>query len=262
MFINAAVTRFPVDLNSTYQYVIGDSAHCAFQAVSSIPITQLEPRDVVYMRPAAIINQLAMAGRDMCMKTHHANLTIDDIPLCPAKISKGALYVVRDPRDVVISLSKHVGMDIDEAIDLMASENACLTRDGFHVFSLISSWSDNVRSWLDEQNAIPTQCVRYEDMLHDREATFVKILEALGLRLEPEAIEFGLEQTVFERLKQKEDETGFRETGNKQERFFNTGMAGKWRGILTDDQVARIERDHGDMMQELGYELSLTNVGV
>jgi len=258
MFVNCALTRFPVNLNAQYQYCLGDNFGNLYQAASVMPLSTMGVREVIYLRPAALINALAMAnGRDVCLKTHHANAPIEGIQMCPEKLTKGALYVVRDPRDVVLSFARHMGQTVDEAIASMANENMTIRQKGNLLFHHLSSWSQHVASWLTDKNPIKTACVRYEDMLQNPDRVFWKILDALGLRehVDDAAYQFALDQTQFEQLKRVEQQTGFRELGCKQATFFNTGRAGQWRSELIERQVALIERQHEGMMRELGYEL-------
>ncbi|MDB5359285.1 MAG: sulfotransferase domain protein, partial [Rhodospirillales bacterium] len=35
--------------------------------------------------------------------------------------------------------------------------------------------------------------------------------------------------------------------------FFREGKAGQWKKILSPEQVARIEADHGEQMRRFGY---------
>lgn len=256
MFFNCAITRFPVNLNAQYQYVTGDLLGHLYQSASALPLNEMGLREAIYLRPAALINALALnRGRDVCLKTHHANHEIDTIPMCPAKLSKGAVYLVRDPRDVAVSFAKHLGKTLDETIDLMGREGTCLQSDGNLLSHYLSSWSAHVRSWLSKDNPIPTSCVRYEDLLENPSERFRAILGALGLdeHVDEAAFQFAMEQTAFANLQATEDKTGFRETGRKQDRFFNAGRAGRWREVLTHDQVRRLEADHADVMSELGY---------
>jgi hypothetical protein len=255
MFLNAAITRFPVRLNSVYQYVAGDLTPAAYQSVLSVPLGQIGNREAIYCRPAALVNQLAQAGRDVCLKTHHANLSIDDIPLCPAKLSKGAVYLVRDPRDVCLSFARHMGVSVDQAIDMMARPHCTIAVKGGPLYHYLSSWSAHVRSWLDDRNPITTGMIRYEDLLADPWKAFRDIRSALGLddAIDDDALRFGIEQTEFDRLRAAEQKHGFAETGGKQKTFFHAGRSERWRTELTPDQVSRIERDHGPVMTELGY---------
>jgi hypothetical protein len=256
MFLNAAITRFPCRLNSVYQYVAGDLVPAAYQSVLSVPLDRIGTREAVYCRPAALVNQLAQVNRDLCLKTHHAQLTIDDIPLCPAKLSKGAVYLVRDPRDVCLSFARHMGVSADEAIAMMARPHCTIAVKGGPLFHYLTSWSAHVRSWLDTRSPIPTALIRYEDLVAYPLATFRALCGALGLddHIDDDALRYGVEQAAFDRLKKAEERQGFAETGNKQDSFFHRGRAGRWRDELTAEQVARIERDHGEVMAELGYE--------
>lgn len=264
MCVNCAVTRFPANINAAYQYACGDNAAQWIQSTSSVPLGDMGMREAIYLRPASLINRLAVdSPRDVCLKTHHANLACDEIPLIPPKLSKGAVYMIRDPRDVVVSFAKHMGITIDRAIDLMETSNTIIHHQHNPIFHYLSDWSTHVRSWLDEANPVPTSCVRYEDMLAKPHATFGQIVGALGLDhvIDLEAIDFAIEQTRFDRIKQQESERGFRERGRKQGEFFNHGKAGMWREVLTAEQAGRIETCHGAVMDELGYHVSET-IGV
>ena len=256
MFLNAAVTRFPVDINAAFQYISGDLTVGAYQTCTPLPFSMMGVREAIYLRPASLLAQLTtQPNRDICLKTHHANVHVDNIPMCPPKLSKGAVYIVRDPRDVAVSFAKHMGVDINKAIDLMGNAQMCIHRNGSPLYHYISTWSNHVRSWLSQDNPIPISCIRYEDMLTSPQETFQKIVDGLGLtkHVDQEALEFGLEQSRFDKLKNQEQQSGFRETGTKQKTFFNAGQAGGWRDKLTTDQVRRIEREHRDVMEELGY---------
>ena len=258
LFVNCAITKFPVNLNTPFQYVLGDLSAAMYQSVSGVPLGLMGTREIVYLRPAALINRLAQhPQRDVCLKTHNANMAIDDVPLCPERITRAALYIVRDPRDVVISWAKHLGLSIDETITIMADESSNIRHEGVPMSHFVSSWSRHVKSWLSNQNGMDVVCVRYEDMLATPVATFSTVVEALGLQdiIDDGAFQFALEQTEFSNLKQLEQQDGFRERGINQGTFFNRGVSGGWRDVLTTDQARRIEDDHGEMMEVLDYEL-------
>lgn len=256
MFLNCAITHFPANINTTYQYVSSDLAEPTYQACSVLPITQIGFREAVYLRPAALVNQLALSqGHDCCLKTHNANLSIDDIPFCPVKLSKGAVYIVRDPRDIVISFAQHMGITIDRAIELMGNSNTLIHRKNKMLFHYLSSWSSHIKSWLSFDNPIPTSCIRYESMLKEPLITFRQILDALGLSdyVNDDVLQYAIEQTQFTVLKKQEEKQGFRELGDKQKVFFNNGTIGNWVDKLTANQLCQIEKDHGEVMTELGY---------
>ena len=56
-------------------------------------------------------------------KTHSANLKVGNNNFTNSKLTLGNIYIVRDPREIVISYSKYTGKTIDETIDLLAKVN-------------------------------------------------------------------------------------------------------------------------------------------
>ena len=159
MFINSALSGFPPNINAVFQYVTGDHLDTYYQLTSAIKISDMDALELVWYRPAVLLNYLASRYPcDACLKTHHANLGINNIFLCPAQISKGAVYLIRDPRDIAVSFSKHVGLSIDETIDLMGNEKATISTNkenkdkGSWTHDYLMSWSTHVKSWTSEEN--------------------------------------------------------------------------------------------------------------
>ena len=109
-------------------------------------------------------------------KTHSANASLDNHQYTNEKYSFGLIYIVRDPRDVVISYSKYQNITIDRAIEKI-TDKKIIEYSGFknnNGFSslitsklpyIMSSWDINYRSWntLD----IPKLFIRYEDLLNN-----------------------------------------------------------------------------------------------
>jgi hypothetical protein len=258
MFINAAVTGFPPDINAAFQYAGGDHLSTVAQLTCAIKVTDQDCLESVWYRPAILLNHLALIyPRDACLKTHHANITLCDIALCPHQISKGAVYLMRDPRDVAISFAKHMGMDIDDSINAMNNDKMKIHRKGNPAISFhhLGNWSEHVRSWDRDNNPIPTVAIRYEDLHKDPEHWFGIALNALGLSsvVDKDRLRWAIDATKFKNLKEQEDQKRFKETGGKQDKFFNRGISGYWRDILSKDQVKRIEDNHCDIMQDFNY---------
>lgn len=257
-FVNAYVTQVPLNINGHYQYATIDQQPQWYQHVAAKPLDQCHPAEIVYLRPAMLMHHCQMVWpRDTCLKTHHAAVEIDGIPLIPARLTKEAVYLIRDPRDVAVSYARHSGRSIDETIGIMAN-NAHAGDRGNNVKDFIASWSTHVDSWLNIR-VFPVHVFQFEDILADKEVAFRQILPALGFRQIDEAkFQFAMEQTDFPNLQRQEREHGFREA--KHDRFFHTGKAGQWREILSDEQVGRIETNHRQSMIRAGYEPSLMGV--
>ncbi|MCI5132636.1 MAG: hypothetical protein D3904_14255, partial [Candidatus Electrothrix sp. EH2] len=57
----------------------------------------------------------------------------------------------------------------------------------------------------------------------------------------------------FALLKEQEEQGNFKERPANAPCFFRKGMAGDWQEQLTEEQVERIIRDHGEVMRRFGY---------
>jgi hypothetical protein len=180
--------------------------------------------------------------------------------LAGARGAQAAVLIVRDPRDVAVSLAHHRGRPIDSAIALMADPQAALGQslDGHasrQLRQLLLSWSQHAQSWLDQCD-LPVLVVRYEDLSEDTAREFRRVLAFAELAPEPAQVDRAVSLAAFERLRELEARTGFRERSRKAPVFFRQGQAGAWRGTLTPAQIRDLEAAHGAMMRRLGYELS------
>ena len=158
--------------------------------------------------------------------------------------------VVRDPRDVACSFAPFFGVELDDAIDSMGSGTETGTGQPVHGVTAQpwGSWSDHARSWLGPDVPFPVHLVRYEDLRHDAVATLEPVFAAIGLECTREQLAAAVEEARFERLRESETKSGFREVSPNTRTFFREGRAGGWRDTLSDAQVAAIEADHGDVM--------------
>ncbi|SVE23112.1 uncharacterized protein METZ01_LOCUS475966, partial [marine metagenome] len=59
-------------------------------------------------------------------KTHSANLRVGENNFTDSNLTLGNIYIVRDPREIVISYSKYTGKSIDDTIDFLSSKGAVL----------------------------------------------------------------------------------------------------------------------------------------
>lgn len=215
--------------------------------------------DLLLLRPAALL-AMALRHGTAYVKTHAVNAIYEDVRLIPRTLCRKAVYIVRDPRDVAVSLAHHLGVDIDEAIDDMASpSNLFYTRGRV---TPTSTWSFNVGSWTnhDPDSVCDVLTLRYEDMLADPMAAFRNAVLHIGWELDEERLAAAIEATTFDRLSARERDAGFPGRSRHQEKFFRQGKAGAWQDVLTPEQAARIERDHGAVMVKHGYHVPLREV--
>lgn len=254
MFLNAYMSGFPLDINSGFQYASGDNNPGYFQSVYCRPVTELTHPEQIYIRPAALMTAISLSAcKHVCLKTHHAKVKVDDIPLFPPKVSAGGVYIIRDPRDIAISFADHLDSSIDETIAHMNEMEYVNEHSDSHLIHVLTTWSIHVDTWTVKNKDIPVTVIKYEDMLRRPEHEFTRILKALGVeKIDNRRLRFALEQTTFKNLQQLETNNGFRELG-KGRKFFRKGKANQWKKILTSEQIETIEQDHGEVMKRYGY---------
>ena len=186
------------------------------------------------------------------VKTHNILGKINRYPTINMEVTAGTIYIVRDPRDVVMSLADHLGATVDEAITVM--ETAAYQTKGSEevAFEIWGSWSQHVMSWTGTPRK-STLVVRYEDLQQDPRQVFKAIANHLYQSPTEEQITEAVKLSSFKELYDQESLGDFRERSPYAERFFRVGKSGQWRENLTAAQVQRIERSHGEQMKRFGY---------
>lgn len=227
-----------------------------FDRTLDIESSDLTDDEIARARPAQYAIESLEAKAPLFRKVHDAwGLTPTGTPLFPPELTRGAIYIVRDPRDVAVSYAHHMGKTVERTITHMENPSARLAmstrRIPFQLPQHISSWSGHVESWLDAP--VRLHLLKYEDMLARPVASFGKVAHFLGFDVSAATVEAAVNATRFDRLRASEDECGFVERMSDSARFFRRGIAGGWRDTLSDEQVTRIESEHGSMMRRLGY---------
>jgi hypothetical protein len=175
----------------------------------------------------------------------------DGTPAMTWDATAAAIYLVRNPLDVVISFSNHLGKSIDETIQFLNSEKSMSTQPNQIPFYL-GGWSGHVQGWT-EQKDLERVVVRYEDLIADPKPQFRKIAELLGLKVDDAGLERALGMTQFERLQEAEQKSGFKEKSPHSERFFRTGKTKQWLNRLSAAQIQQITSANQAMMERFGY---------
>jgi hypothetical protein len=236
----------PHNINKLVEFSVAECAAAFFHA----PGESLTTAQVQALRPS-VHEKLTRLHNDLVfVKTHNANLAVEHVPLCTPEHTAGAVYIVRDPRDVALSYAAYTGRGVDETIELMANPRAANASDGAQVFELLSSWSQHAVSWV----AAPKRLlVRYEDLVAEPERHFSRVIRFLGTgEVDAARLSRAMEFSSFSTLAAQEAESGYN-AGGKNETFFRAGKAGQWRERLTSAQAKRIEAAHGEVMRKFGY---------
>jgi hypothetical protein len=168
------------------------------------------------------------------------------------------IYLVRDPRDVAISLYhfRRKYRTIDDGYPL---ERYVLER--FLPGDMDASWGEHVGSWLGARRSDPRfLLVRYEDLLENPVGQLQRMAHFLGIDASADRLALAVECGAADRLRKLEkieSEKWVTTRGKRQDvAFIGSAKSGGWRSNLPDVSVQQIEVAWGDLMKSLGYELS------
>ena len=203
-------------------------------------------------------------------KTHNALCTINKNKFTDEFNTKAVIYIVRDPRNLITSLSNHYSFSIKEAFDFMTNKKKIIFPENFKDieknknmpldFNFLGDWSDHYQSWKNI-SFCPIKIISYEDIILNTSKVFHSVLEFLSqfmnLKIEKDKIEQSIHSTSFKKLSQMEDEQGFPETPiqnkEKKVRFFNLGEENDWKQMLDIKIAKKIDTVFKNEMNELNY---------
>ena len=100
------------------------------------------------------------------LKTHSSFVKINNCNFTDHKNTAGAIYVVRDPRNVVTSLSHHMGIDEDKAVNIMLNNNEIIQKTDKTTKTFLGSWKFHYNSWKNLNNKM--MLIKYEDLIEKK----------------------------------------------------------------------------------------------
>ena len=203
------------------------------------------------------------------LKTHSCLGNYKGNTFTSNETSLGAIYIVRDPRNVFTSLKNHFSYDDEKALQMILDKKGILMSNGYETFSYIGSWASNYLSWFNYKN-FRRLFVKYEDLLENKYETFRDIIvfsNTLMNRSEgvdKSKLQKAIETTNFDVLKNKEvkesfnsSDIGFKSWRNNHSEnknlFFNLGPENKWEKKLDKKIKEDIEINFNEEMKNLKY---------
>jgi hypothetical protein len=243
----------PVPIDQLTQFCLGESNAVPYEIRAKKPLDDMTEEEIVKLRPLIQRDFTRASPDSVFVKTHNYMGTWHDEPIHNMDVTAGAIYIVRNPLDVVLSVRHHYSTTIDEAIQRMGTFGIGTSKGSGHVPEVHSSWSHNVASWTSTPNP-QLLVVRYEDLLGDPKKYFGLTCRFLGLTPPPERLDRAIRFSSFKVLKDQEDQHGFKERPkNATANFFREGRTDQWRDELTPEQVRQIISDHREQMERFNY---------
>ena len=194
---------------------------------------------------------LEINGDFIFLKTHSGCFNYFNNAFTNVNNTLGYIYIVRDPRDIVISYSRHLAKDVNRIIKIMTYKMAVtLAYDNERNFSypvLMSTWGDHVNSW--QGLKVPRLIIKYEDILKDTDKIIYEIINFFiknyGLKFNniDKKVKNILQTTNFLNLKKLENKYGFEEKYiESKHNFFREGKTDQWRKLLNKVQIINCKK--------------------
>jgi len=170
------------------------------------------------------------------------------------------VYIVRDPRDVVLSYydfqRKYRQIRDDYPIENYVKDFV----HGRLISADWGTWAENVASWVSTRKRSDRfLLLRFEDMLERTRAELERLARFLGISATPDMLEKAINNSSAERMRELEKQQQDQWVATKKHRkdipFVRVAKAGGWRKNLPEASVVEIEAAWGDLMASLGYPL-------
>jgi hypothetical protein len=194
-------------------------------------------------------------------KTHNSLCSINGNAFTNSNNTIGTIYIVRDPRDIIISASKYYNKSHNETKENMFNQHMDLINkyNDKPISTFLGSWSDHYNSWT--KNTKNILLLKYEDLINNKEVEIRKILNFINrfaeLSVDENKIKNCIETSSFKNMKIMENKGLFKENSKDLNgnliTFFNNGKNGNWRNQLEEKIVKEIENNFQKEMKELGY---------
>jgi len=171
---------------------------------------------------------------------------------------RNVIYIVRDPRDVVLSEYRFIlkGRGIEDNYPIDAFVARFLKGE----VSTYGSWKQNVGTWIAARGGSERfLLLRYEDLVAKTAIELSKIAIFLGIETTPERLTQATERSSAENLRSLEKTQGDAWVVTKGRRtdvpFVGRATSGVWKSTWSEACIAQIEKVWGPLMSSLGYEL-------
>ena len=204
------------------------------------------------------------------IKTHSGLRNINGYPFTDLNNSLGAIYIVRDPRSVAKSYANHNQMSLERASDRMLEDKATLgglknpINEADKILTHMGSWSSNYKSWKVFKKYNRYLLIKYEDMIKNKEKTFVTIIKFihkladLKFTIDGDKLKNILQTTSFEYMQKAEKNFGFEESvktkkDSEKNTFFKYGPNINTPESLPAEIKNKLEVSLKKEMEELGY---------
>ena len=227
-----------------------------------IDLSNKEEVEKNYIEAQKIINK--EKGGVQFWKTHNCFCKFDNkYPFTDLKNTAGVIYIVRDPRNVVLSYAHHYQKSLEDSFNDLKSTSVIKQSKNDQLPVLVGSWNFNYNSWKQLKSLNKYILIKYEDLISDTEKTFINIINFISklinskIEINEKKLKKVIEATSFEKIQKLEKKSGFSEAKIKKNgekiNFFNLGPENDFNKFLDSKTREDIEKNFSNEMKELNY---------
>lgn len=242
----------PVPINQVHRFGMGDSVARTYHMVAGRQIDVDDYQLTLKLRDKVLRGIVANKADVNFVKTHNIKAEAFGVTLIPDRYTRSAIYIMRNPLDMLVSFARHFGQTHDETAEAIGRTEHTNNAEESTVIQFLGSWSEHVESWT-EKAPYPVLAMRYEDMLENPQESFGKVVEHIGMPLDEARLDKAIRFSSFDELSKQEETGGFVESSPKNDRFFAKGQSGYWKTALAPEVAERVRKDHRKVMKKYGY---------
>ena len=177
------------------------------------------------------------------------------------KETRGFIYIIRNPRDVLLSNSRYSGVTGNQQINLKKFAHQFINVMGVPRWKKMNmgTWPEHIASWLSATSQYPHLFLKYEDLRNDPTTSLQEIINFLKLELDEEKVKKAIEMSSLEVMrdleikeKEKSVETLFDDQG-KDQYFVGEGKTNQSLAHIGEDTDDFFQKRFGKFMNIFGY---------
>ena len=229
-----------------------------------IDFKNIKEQNKNYLQAQEFIHKLGNKNSIQFVKTHSSCASIGNYKFLSFKTTLGAIHIVRDPRNVVTSYSKHFKKTKQQSVIDITNELIIGVNSKTHPPTHVGSWNFHYNSWKQLNKSNRYMLVKYEELLKDPEKILVNVLNfiyKLGnskISIDKKKLANSIASTDFDKMQKLEKKEGFFESKKNEKTgenipFFNLGKKNDWRKYLDNTLIKKIETKFEKEMLELNY---------
>jgi len=159
------------------------------------------------------------------------------------------VFLVRDGRDVVVSLAHHLQNVYKQEIDLLQ-----LTKGKYSRFGGKYAWYDHAAAWLANPFQAEMMTIKFENLKNDPIPELRRFCEFVRLERDDAALANAVKFASFENMRDREERLGMDyRTWPKDRHFVRKGQVGSHKNEMPPEILEVFLRKAGGTLRQLGY---------